>query len=103
MPKLQKDLAAGKVRPVVPQTVRLTLAATRGDSWAEIHQDSATGKLLYQGTLTQGKRFDVVVRRLWIRFGAPQNVDLTVNGKKQTIPTSTLNVFITRAGVQPAA
>jgi hypothetical protein len=26
-----------------------------------------------------------------------------VDGKKQTIPTSTLNVFITRAGVQPAA
>jgi hypothetical protein len=40
---------------------------------------------------------------LRIGFGAPQNVDLTVNGTRQTIPSGTLDVLVTRARIQAAA
>ena len=89
--------------PAQAQTVRLTLTARRGDCWAEIHRGSANGKLLYQGTLVKGKTYKVAVGTLWIRFGAPQNVEVAIDGKTATIPTGTQDVLVTRAGVRAAA
>lgn len=85
------------------QALKVTLVAPRGDCWVEVRERTSDGKVLYSGTLEQGDSFKAAVERLWIRFGAPQNVDLVLNGERAPVPTGTLNVVVTRAGVASAA
>jgi hypothetical protein len=98
----EKPAAATKSRPVVVKT-KVSLAATRGDCWLEVHANTADGKTLYVGTLVKGKSLDVSAKALWIRFGAPQNVDLKVNGDGAPIPSDSLDVVVSRNGVRAAA
>ena len=60
---------------------RLVLAAIGGDCWLQVRSRSATGKLLYEGTLQSGQtqRF-VDDKRLWLQLGSPSNLHATVNG-----------------------
>ncbi len=84
-----------------PQTVaRIVLVARRGRCWLSIHLGSATGRLVYQGTLEQGRTARFVSTRLWIRFGAPWNLDATVNGKAVQLPASTGDVVVTPTGLR---
>jgi Domain of unknown function (DUF4115) len=85
------------------QGTRLALAAARGDCWLEVRHLSATGKVVYVGTLAKGKSVAASGAKLWIRFGAPQNVDLKLNGKAVSIPSGTLDVLVTGAGIRAAA
>jgi len=87
-------------RPGWPMRVGIT--AARGDCWLEVHSLSATGKLLYVGVLNEGKTVAVSGRKLWIRFGAGENVDLTLDGKIEQVPAGATNVLVTTNGVQPA-
>ena len=59
------------------------LYADGGDSWLRVRSRSATGKLLYEGTLQAGQtqRF-VDDKRLWLQVGAPAYLKGTVNGKR---------------------
>jgi uncharacterized protein DUF4115 len=86
-----------------PKAVRLSLSASRGDCWLEIRERSATGKVLFAGTMEQGKSFKFAASRIWILFGAPENVDLILNGKRAAIPSGTLDVLVTPGGVRTAA
>ena len=81
--------------------MRLGITAARGDCWLEVHSLSATGKLLYVGVLNEGKTVAVSGRKLWIRFGAGENVDLTLDGKIEQVPAGAANVLVTTNGVQP--
>jgi hypothetical protein len=56
---------------------------------------SDTGRVLYQRTLEAGQRALFVARRLWLRIGAPWNVDATLNGKPAPLPTSLANILVT--------
>jgi cytoskeletal protein RodZ len=62
---------------------RLVLYAEGGDCWLRIRSRSATGKLLYEGTLQAGQtqRF-VDDKRIWLQLGAPAYLKATVNGKQ---------------------
>jgi cytoskeleton protein RodZ len=62
---------------------KLVLYADGGDSWLRVRSRSATGKLLYEGTLQAGQtqRF-VDDKRLWVQLGAPAYLKGTVNGKR---------------------
>ncbi|MBA3747775.1 MAG: DUF4115 domain-containing protein [Solirubrobacterales bacterium] len=91
---------ATSLRPGRP--MRLAITAARGDCWLEVHAGSATGKLLYEGILDEGKTLAVSGRKLWIRFGAGENVDLTLDGKTEQVPAGAANVLVTTNGVQPA-
>jgi transcriptional regulator with XRE-family HTH domain len=64
-------------RPAAPA---LAIVASRGDCWLLVRAGSASGPTLYQATLQQGR--SVIFRRrfLWVRLGAPANVDLRVQG-----------------------
>ena len=84
------------------RAVRLSLAAARGNCWVEVRSSSSKGKVLYVGTLLKGKSFKLVVSKLWIRFGAPENIQLELNGKVVTIPSGTLDVLVTPTGIKPA-
>ena len=78
--------------------------AARGPCWLEVHAGSSTGKLLYTGVLEQGKTLSFEKTVLWIRFGAPENVDLTLNGKPlRNVPQGSANVLVTPRGTRPAS
>ena len=87
-----------------PKTVaRIAFVARRGRCWLSIHLGSATGKLVYERTLEQGRTARFASTRLWIRIGAPWNLDATVNGKAVQLPTSTGDVVVTRTGLRATA
>jgi cytoskeleton protein RodZ len=62
---------------------KLVLYADGGDSWLRVRSRSATGKLLYEGTLQSGQtqRF-VDDKRIWLQLGAPAYLKGTVNGER---------------------
>jgi hypothetical protein len=82
------------------RSARLVLKATRGDSWLVVRARSETGELLYQGTLTTGRTLQFVRKRLWLRVGAPANLDVRLNGKLASgFPRSTADVVVTPRGM----
>jgi cytoskeletal protein RodZ len=82
--------APAKAGPSKAKKVRLVLYADGGDCWMQVRSRSATGKLLYEGTLQAGQtqRF-VDEKRVWLQLGAPAYLKGTVNGKRiRNIPES---------------
>jgi cytoskeleton protein RodZ len=65
------------------QKTRLVLYSEGGDCWLRVRSKSATGKLLYEGTLQAGQtqRF-VDDKRIWVQLGAPAYLKGTVNGER---------------------
>jgi len=79
----------------------------RGRCWLSIRADSAAGPVLYEATLDAGGilRFTLAPSRprLWLRIGAPWNLELSLNGKQATaLPRVPGNVLVTRGGVRSA-
>ena len=68
----------------------LKINAAYGDCWTQVRKESATGSVLFTGTLQKGhsKRFKYKV--LWVRLGSPSMVKLVVQGKTQP-PLSGIN------------
>ncbi len=99
--------AKTKPKPAAPapasRQAKVALSATRGDCWVEARKASATGKVIYVGTLTKGKSVTLNGSHLWIRFGAPQNIDVVINGKPATIPGGSQNYVVTPKGVKATA
>jgi len=84
-----------------PQTVaRIVLVARRVRCWLSAHLGSATGRLVYERTLEQGRTARFVSTRLWIRIGAPWNLDATWNGKAVQLPAATGDVVATPTGLR---
>ena len=73
----------GSASPNKTKKVRLVLYAEAGDCWLQVRSKSATGKLLYEGTLQAGQtqRF-VDGKRIWMQLGAPAYLEGTVNGER---------------------
>ena len=67
-------------KPVVKGELRIT--APNGDSWVEVRKDSATGTVLFSGTVTKWKTRVFVGKTLWLRLGNPSAVRLKVEGRK---------------------
>jgi cytoskeleton protein RodZ len=83
-----------------PATVaRIVLAASRGRCWLSVHSGSAAGRSVFERTLQPGQSARFVSRRLWIRIGAPWNLDATLNGKSVQLPASTASVVVTPTGI----
>ena len=97
-----KTAAPAAIAPAA-SPVRLTIAATRADCWIQVRERSATGKVLYEGTLTQGTSFSLLAKRFWIRFGASQRVDVAVDGNPVAVPEGTVDVLVTADGIALAA
>jgi cytoskeleton protein RodZ len=83
-----------------PATVaRIVLAAARGRCWLSVHIGSARGTSVFERTLQPGQTARFVSRRLWIRIGAPWNLDASLNGKSVQLPASTASVVVTSTGI----
>jgi cytoskeleton protein RodZ len=92
-----------RTTPAPPTVARITVAATRGPCWLSVHVGSAAGPFVWEGTLEPGKTVHFVSRRLWMRLGAPWNVDARLNGKPTVLPTQTGDVVVTARGIATPA
>jgi Helix-turn-helix domain/Domain of unknown function (DUF4115) len=79
----------------------------RGRCWLSIRAGSAVGPVLYEATLEAGGilRYTLATSRprLWLRIGAPWNLELSLNGKPTiALPRVPGNVVVSRGGVHSA-
>jgi hypothetical protein len=85
-----------------PAPVRLSLVATRGRCWLLVRRGTATGPIVWTGTLVPGQARQFV-SPLWIRMGAPENLAARLGGRTLTIPLAqTGNVLVTRTAMRAA-
>ena len=87
--------AAPKPAPA-PQTPKLALVATRGTCWLSVRRGSQSGPVIYERTLQLGEKAQFTGTRLWVRLGAPWNVDATRNGKRLALPSAIGDILVTR-------
>lgn len=81
--------------------VSLVLTASRGSCWISVHVGSASGPTAYEQTLQQGARVSFGLGKpLYIRLGAPWNLDARVGGKAVTLPAQTGDVVATSTGIR---
>jgi hypothetical protein len=78
--------------------VTLSLTAVRGDSWMEVRSESATGTVLYVGTLTAGTTKTFQALALWARFGVAGNVDARLDGQPLQLRAGTYSGLFSRSG-----
>jgi cytoskeletal protein RodZ len=92
--------------PVVPapaKTVRLLVKASSGSCWLQVHKTSATGPILFQGTLDQGQQQLFTARKLWITLDRPENLVTVLNGRTRRLPVGGVKTLIvTPRGIRPA-
>ena len=67
--------------PSPAQPIHVVLTAARSDSWVQIRRNNSTGRVLYDGVVSEGRSIRFVGPRFWARFGALGNFDLTVDGR----------------------
>jgi cytoskeleton protein RodZ len=86
--------------PQRPAAARIALVAARGPCWLLVRLGSDSGRVLYEDMLERGRTARFTARRLWIRIGAPWNVDASLNGKRTPLPTTTGNILVTPAALR---
>lgn len=90
-------------KPPLALPTHALLTAARGPCWLEIRSGTATGTLLYEGTLQQGQTQKVSLASgpLWIDVGDPPNLDIHMGGRiVPGLPTQTGTVVLTDRGLQ---
>jgi cytoskeleton protein RodZ len=91
------------VRPAEVRSVRLLVKAARGPCWLQVHRGSATGPILYQGTLEQGQKQLFTGSKLWITLDRPENLVTILNGHTRRLPIGGVKtLLVTPRGIQPA-
>jgi len=98
----QKPAAVTPLPRVKVNTVRLIVTAKRGNCWLEVHSGSATGRILFQGTLELGQRKLFTGRKLWITLDRPENLGTVLNGHSRRLPGGGVKTLIvTSQGIRP--
>jgi cytoskeleton protein RodZ len=85
-----------------PTVAKIRLVAARGPCWIDVHLGSRTGRALYIGTLQPRGTVRFIAKRLWIRMGAPWNLDAQLNGKTVQLTPTVANVLVTGTSLTPA-
>jgi Helix-turn-helix domain/RodZ C-terminal domain len=80
----------------------LALAAT-GPCWVEVRSGSASGRVLFVGTLQAGQVRHFGLAPVWVRVGAPWDLAVRVRGHRMPLPITTAgNVLVTASGITAA-
>ena len=83
--------------------VRLLVKASRGPCWLQVHKTSASGPILFQGTLDQGQKQLFTARKLWITLDRPENLVTILNGHTRRLPVGGVKTLIvTPRSIRPA-
>jgi cytoskeleton protein RodZ len=91
--------------PPANRWIALQLTATRGDSKLTVYRGSATGKLLFDGTLERGKRQQFAGKRLWLLVTEPGNLAAQINGRLVKLPgdgSAPIVALASARGIAPA-
>ena len=95
----EKRAAPVRRKPVLAGA-RLVVVATRGGCWLRVRKGSPNGPIVDELTLAVGQRAAYRHRRLFLTLGAPGNVDIRVNGKRQGFArTPGVSLAVTSAGI----
>src|SRR6266545_3276153 len=82
----------------------LALTAARGSCWLSVRIGSSVGPTAYEQTLQQGQTARFGLRKpLWLRLGAPWNLDATIGRRPVTtaLPARTGDMLATAGGLRP--
>jgi hypothetical protein len=60
----------------------LEITAVRGSSKVIVNRSGVSGKILFEGTLERGDTQAFNGKRFWLNVGAPENLVITVAGKR---------------------
>jgi transcriptional regulator with XRE-family HTH domain len=99
----RQHVAASSSSPLPPAAPSLTLVAARGPCWLLVAVGSATGRAVYVRTLQPGGTLHFGLRKpLWIRVGAPWNLDASIGDRTVTssLPPRTGDLIATADGLQ---
>jgi cytoskeleton protein RodZ len=66
--------------------VTLVLAAVNGNSLVAVRRGSASGDVVFTGTLERGQTRRFTGKRLWLNIAAPENLAARLNGKNVALP-----------------
>jgi len=89
--------------PARPRTTASIVLVARDRCWISVHLGSEGGRRLYERTLEPGESVHFAAGRLWIRIGAPWNLQARLNGKPVRLPGSIASVVITPRGLRTVA
>ena len=81
IPNLAAGSAPAQERAAPARNASLFVQAVRGSSLLQVRVGSASGRLLYQGTIERGQSQRFLARRLWLNVGSPENLWLRLNGR----------------------
>jgi cytoskeleton protein RodZ len=98
-PHSRRHASAGQT----PRVAALVLTGARGSCWLWVRIGSAAGPTVYERTLQQGQTVRFALSRpLWIRLGAPWNVDAAIGQRSlnSLLPVRTGDVLATTVGLQ---
>ena len=84
------------VIPAASQTAPSGLVFSGPGTYVEVRHETASGKVLYAGTLQAGDLNAIAGQRFWIRILHPKHLRLTLNGKAVSLPArASLKVIVT--------
>jgi hypothetical protein len=90
--------------PEPAATPLLVLRGVRGPSFVRVRAGSATGRILFSGTLARGGVQRFAQPRLWVQIAQPRNVRIVVRGKTLPLrPAGTLTAIVAHDRLVPAA
>lgn len=104
-PAKKKHERRRRQHKVVALPTQAVLVAARGDCWLDVRSRTASGALIYEGTLTRGKTLPVKLTGgpVWMTVGDPSALDVRLGGKlAHGLPSQAGNVLLTRRGLRPA-
>ena len=91
-------------RPPHVTKTRFAFRAGPGNTWLEVREGSATGKVVYAHVLTAGSHVKVLGHKLWVTAGAPWNLSVKADGHALAVPSKvTGHLLVTGSDVRPVA
>ena len=109
-PENQNVVGAGPAQKSTTHHVRrangpasITLRGVRSGAFLLVRKSGPRGKVLFNDALSVGETKHFTTKRLWINTGTPENLRITVNGKRVNAPGGGPQVFVvTGRGVSSA-
>jgi cytoskeleton protein RodZ len=81
-PKATHRVKAHKKAAIPRPHAFLEIAAVSGPSYVTVHRTNATGRLLFQGTISKGRLEPFDGKGFWVSVSSPENLRITVAGKR---------------------